>query len=731
MTISIWRYSHLTLAISSFFFILIASLTGIVLAFEPISKKLEPYSIENLDTISVSETIISLHKKYDEIISLEIDENDFIKTSVITKEGNNDTFYVDPITGNKLGKPSKKKPIYKFATNLHRSLFLKSTGRFIIGFVSLLLCLIAVSGLILIIKRQGGFLKLFSKVIKENFEQYYHIIIGRYTLIPIIIITVTGIYLSLDKFSLLPSQKINHSIDFEGQKKSTIISPENFLLFKNTKLSTVKSIEFPFSEDEEDYFLLKLQNKELVIHQYSGAILSTKSTTLTGFFLHWSLLLHTGKGSYIWASILLLSCLGILFFIYSGFIMTFTRKKNSIIPKNNIKKDTAEFVILVGSETGTTYSFANSLYKALLENKQKVFITSLNNYTTYKNCKYLIILTATYGEGEAPINAKTFLTKIKNDAINHTIKYAVVGFGSMAYPKFCEYAIEVNQTLQQQANYSPILPIYKINNQSFDAFKNWAIELGKKLELDLHLKQQVFKVNKQYKLAVTENTNINCDNTFLVHLQPSKKIKYTSGDLLSIRPKEDNIERLYSIGKVNQKILLSIKKHEFGICSNYLNTLNKNELVTASIKQNPSFHFPKKAKEIVLIANGTGIAPFLGMLHENHKQVKTHLFWGGRTEKSYKIYSKFIEDSIEKKQLHNLRIAYSQENTTKQYVQDIIAVNEEVIISVLKNKGCILICGSVAMMNATFKVIEKITVSKLHTPIDYFKKSNQIKTDCY
>lgn len=731
MTISIWRYSHLTLAISSFFFILIASLTGIILAFEPISKKLEPYTIENLNTISISETIISLNKEFNEIVSIEVDENDFVKASVVTKDGNNKTFYVDPTSGKKLGVPSKKKYIYKFATSLHRSLFLKSTGRFIIGFVSLLLCLIAISGLILIIKRQGGILKLFSKVIKENFEQYYHIIIGRFTLIPIIIITFTGIFLSLEKFSLLPSQKINHSINFENQKKTKKNSPENFTLFKNTKLSTIKSIEFPFSEDEEDYFLLKLHHKELVIHQYSGNILSASNNSLTHFFLKWSLALHTGKGSYIWAIILLLSCLGILFFMYSGFLMTFTRRKNSIHPKNKIKKDSAEYVILVGSETGSTYSFANSLYKALLKSEKTVFISSLNKYSTYKNCNYLIILTATYGEGEAPINAKTFLTKIQNTTLKRPIKYAVVGFGSMAYPKFCEYAIEVNQTLDQHSSYSPILPIYKINNQSFDAFKNWTIELGKKLQLDFQIKQQVFKTKKQHKFSVTENTSINNDNTFLVHLHPSKKIKYTSGDLLSIRPKEDNIERLYSIGKVNKKILLSIKKHEYGICSNYLNTLNKNDILTASIKQNPSFHFPKKAKEIVLIANGTGIAPFIGMLNENHKQIKTTLFWGGRTINSYKIYSKFIEEAINKKQLHNVHIAYSQENSTKQYVQDIVSINEEVIISTLKNKGSILICGSVAMMNATFKIIGKITETKLQTPFDFFKKTNQIKTDCY
>nr|BFF40369.1 hypothetical protein BACY1_21740 [Tenacibaculum mesophilum] len=214
MTTSIWRYSHLTLAISSFLFLLVASFTGIILAFEPISKQLSDYSISNTKEITLAQTISVLQKQYDEVISITIDENDFVSASVVTKEGKSDTFYVNPTTGEKLGDIEKKKPIFQFATSLHRSLFLKSTGRFIVGFISFLLCLIAITGLILITKRQGGFKKLFSKIVKENFEQYYHIIIGRYTLVPIIIITLTGVYLSLDRFSVLPIKKINHSYDF-------------------------------------------------------------------------------------------------------------------------------------------------------------------------------------------------------------------------------------------------------------------------------------------------------------------------------------------------------------------------------------------------------------------------------------------------------------------------------------------------------------------------------------
>lgn len=259
MTISIWRYSHLALAVSSFVFVLIASVTGIILAFEPISNQLQPYAVQNASKISIAETIEALQKEYDEIVLVKMNEHNFLSASIIDKNGKAATFYIHPKTGKKLGNLIEKAPIYKFATNLHRSLFLKSTGRFLVSFFSFLLLLITITGVVLITKRQGGITKLFSKVVNENFEQYYHVIIGRYTFIPIIIITLTGVFLSLEKFSLLPKEKVNHIIDFSTISSNKKVAITNFSVFRNTALSELKSIEFPFSKDEEDYFFFKTE----------------------------------------------------------------------------------------------------------------------------------------------------------------------------------------------------------------------------------------------------------------------------------------------------------------------------------------------------------------------------------------------------------------------------------------------------------------------------------------
>jgi sulfite reductase (NADPH) flavoprotein alpha-component len=720
MTISIWRYSHLTLAISSSLFIILAAITGIILAFEPISNQLKPYAIHDLETQSLSKTIVVLEQQYDEITYLKIDNNNFVKASVITNEGNSETFYINPFTGKKIGEIVEKKSLYKWSTNLHRSLFLKSTGRFLVGLFSLLLAIITITGSILIIKRQGGIKLFFSKIVKENFEQYYHIIIGRFTFIPIIIITVTGVYLSLEKFSLLPSSKISHNYNVTAKLNTTKSSPIDFALFNGIKLNQVKLVEFPFSEDEEDYFFLKTKKEEFIIHQYTGEIISNKNSSLVSILSNWSLLLHTGRGSIIWSIILMLSCFALLFFMYSGFSISHKRRQHNKLVKNKFHKDKADFVILVGSETGSTNLFANSLYKALLIANKTVYITDLNSYSKYNNLKHLIILTATYGDGEPPVNATNFLKKIKEDTFNNSIKYSIVGFGSLAYTQFCQFAIEIDIELQNHSNFSSLLPICKINNQSFADFKNWGLQLSAKTGIKLNLKQTVQKIKKQQTFTVVDKTNLNKDNTYLIRLKPTKKINFTSGDLLSIRPKEDNIERLYSIGKIEGDILLSIKKHEFGVCSNIILNLKKEEQLIAKVLPNKEFHFSRKKKETILIANGTGVAPFLGMT----KNTNTHLFFGLRTKASLNIYKPFLNEN------QNIHIAYSQENNNE-YVQDLIAKKEDLITSTLKNGGIIMICGSITMMNGVYASLGKITLKKLNKPLNVFEKRKQIKTDCY
>lgn len=72
-------------------------------------------------------------------------------------------------------------------------------------------------------------------------------------------------------------------------------------------------------------------------------------------------------------------------------------------------KEECEIIIMFGSETGTSYDFGMQLFHALSAVDKKVFLTELNQYTTFPKAEHIIILTSTYGEGESPQMQENFL----------------------------------------------------------------------------------------------------------------------------------------------------------------------------------------------------------------------------------------------------------------------------------------------------------------------------------
>ena len=157
--------------------------------------------------------------------------------------------------------------------------------------------------------------------------------------------------------------------------------------------------------------------------------------------------------------------------------------------------------------------------------------------------------------------------------------------------------------------------------------------------------------------------------------------------------------------------------------------MKQGSIFFGKVKKNKKFHFANQNKEVILIANCTGIAPFLGMLNENTNQIPTHLFWGGRKKSSFKLYKDFIEKAIRENKLSSISIDYYREINEKKYVQELIEQNPEIVIRVLSQNGVIMICGSLAMEADVKKILSSITMSRMNLELEKFK--NQIRTDCY
>lgn len=729
MTLSFWRYAHLALALFSSLFLILASTTGIILAVDAMQEKTLPYKIENFDTITLGETLPILKKQYAEITELSVDHNQFVTLQAIDDDGNDINAYINPKTGKQLGTPTKKSEFIQWVTGLHRSLFLHETGRFFVGVISFLLLLIAISGFALVLNRQRGIRNFFSKVVKEYFAQYYHVVLGRIALIPILIIALTGTYLSLERFNFFMGKENKQKVKTEIVKPS---KEKNTSVFATTHLSDVKKIEFPFTDDPEEYYIIQLNDREIEVNQVTGAVVTEKRSPMTVQLSDLSLDLHTGKTNGIWAFILALASINILFFIYSGFAITLKRRSSRI--KNKFKANESKFILLVGSENGSSLRFANAILKQLIGHGEKAFIAELNSYTVFPKAEHIILFSSTHGLGDAPSNGGKFVSLLKKYPQQQKINYSVVGFGSKAYPDFCEFAFEIDRQLATQTWTERLLDVQTVNDKSATEFVEWiklwsaktGIPLSTTPSLYNHVPKGLQKLMVLDKTLVSEH-----EQTFILTLRANVRARFSSGDLLAIYPANDTRERLYSIGNHSGNVQLVVKLHPHGLGSEFLNNLVPGNTIKARIINNKAFHFPKKVSKVAFISNGTGIAPFLGMIEQNKTKTETHLYAGFRMEtETVSGYKKFTAEMIQKQKLQSFHLALSRE-AEHFYVMDLIKRDADFFIDLLQQGGVIMICGSLAMQKDVEAILDKLCIERRIKSIADYKENGQLLTDCY
>lgn len=731
MTLSIWRYAHLALALISSLFLVMASVTGAILAIDAVQEKMPPYRVDNFDQITLAQTIPVLKKNFAEISEIDVDHNGFVRLKGFDEEGNEIDGYINPTTGEILGKPIEKSAFVTWNIALHRSLFLKETGRLIIGVISFLLLLIAISGLALVIQRQRGMKRFFTKVIREYFAQYYHVITGRIILIPVLIIALTGTYLSMARFQLFPEFKAEHKEIAIADEVPVQQNIANFSLFKTIKLTDVKKVEFPFADDPEEFYNLKLEDRELLVNQFTGKIESELKYPNTLLLETLSLDLHTGRTNIIWAIVLGIACLNILFFIYSGFAITLKRRATKI--KNKHKGKDAEFVLLAGTENGSTLRFANAIHEQLNAQGKVSYLGQLNQYEVYPNAKHLIVFTSTYGLGDPPTNGNKFLQLIDKFPQKHQINTSIVGFGSHAYPDFCEFAKQIDSKLQEQKWAVPLTELHTVDDKSANEFVAWIKVWSEKTSIDLATTPALYakKPKGLQKMMVLDRTEVNeSEQTFMLTIRVPARTKFTSGDLLAVYPADDNRERLYSVGRCNGNVQLVVKLHQPGLGSEYLNNLKVGEVFKGRMVTNASFHLPKN-KAVAMIGNGTGVAPFLGMIAQSTKNSNYLLYIGFRKETEViKMHKVFLDQQVEHKKLKTYQIAFSREQNHC-YVMDLIKKDANQLTELLKVGGVVMICGSLLMQQDVEKVLNEICTEINGHNLAFYKEKGQLLTDCY
>ena len=731
MTLSIWRFSHLFLALISAFFIMGAAVSGTILSLSSIQQKNLQNQYGDLNEISLSQFCDSLDVKFKEIYSIHMIKG-VAEVTALTNSGRAETLFVNPMNANMVIEPNKESRVFAIARMFHRSLMLKKTGRILVGISSLLLLFISVTGLILLCRRQGSFINIFRKISKENFYTYWHTQLSRFFLIPTILISLTGVYLSLERFEIIPTiEDTVHQLPEIDLDAVNSVKASEVEVFKEINLFELKSLTFPFSPfpEDGDHYQVQTAERDILVDQFTGRIISNYDFEFQHKLAVWSYAIHTGEGSVSWSVILCMTCCSLLFFIFSGVKITLNRRKHK--RGNSFKVTKSEYIILVGSENGNTMRYARSLYDLLIINRKTVFLDYLNNYKVQKHKHHLIIMTSTYGLGEPPANANRFLKKLKSSNDNHEFDFSVLGFGSRNYPDFCQFAIDVDEALSARNNARRQTEIGFVDRQSQADFDDWK-DLWCSHNKILKTQSIIKEVNgyEDFRVVQISNPEQHPKLTFRLKLKSKESISFVSGDLLAIKIETEGQERLYSVGRgSNNEIILYIKVHPFGVYSHYLSNLELNDRVNARIISNEKFHAPSKFRSLIMIANGTGIAPFIGMAMENDLKGKIHLFWGGNSEDDYGLYKKDLLELKNESKINSIRTIFSENKN--RYVQELISDHDTFIGKELKNGSTIMICGSLAMGRAVLDQLNTICKTQNLEELAYYQNKAQIKMDCY
>lgn len=694
------------------------------MALKPMVISFEP-AVQVLEDVTLGEVLTQAFSRNP---ALEIDRIKILASDVVMIKGRlgNQRFEkpIDVETGT-LIEPLKDHPVFDFVRSLHREFLLGKIGRKLSLISAIAMTLMTISGLFVVLRRLGGWREVFAKMQGSGFGKW-HAIFGRF-LLPLLFLTaLTGAYTGLVTFGSIPSGAGKRPFYPETPEELAIIAPYDLPNLQAQAMASLHEVLFPIPEDWFDVYALKTDAGYVFLDQYTGEILSQEPYSVWQIILDWVVFLHTGESAPVWAIILGIASLGIPLFIVTGLTISW-RRWDGRLP-NNVSPNKADIVILVGSENGTTFGFARHLHEKLTKAGRAVHLEAMNKVRAYPNAQHLIVLAATYGDGEAPQNASGFLKNLTNLPQSYT----VLAFGDRSFPNFCAFGQRVNETLAQTS--TPLLPIGIIDRKSAHTFSRWGDSLAQALALDFTL-EYTPPSPPLTRLKLIEKIEYGRDLTaqsVILKFDAAKGTlpKHKAGDLIGVHPTNGAPARLYSLASSDSDgcVEICVSHHHGGLCSTLLNTVPLGHELDAYFQKNPGFALPRKDQPVVMIGAGTGIAPFAGMIRNNTRR-EIDLFWGNRHPASDFYYEDDIETWLADGRLKGFYPAFSRiENGI--YVQERLKAEHDLLARHLNQNAVIMVCGGQNMASAVRVEIDALA-KKTGTSLAELRKRKRYLEDIY
>jgi len=257
--------------------------------------------------------------------------------------------------------------------------------------------------------------------------------------------------------------------------------------------------------------------------------------------------------------------------------------------------------------------------------------------------------------------------------------------------------------------------------------------------------------------------NILADSTAVLEFLPGRDIldllteqphKLSPDELISVLRK--NTPRMYSIASSQEAVdeevhvLVSVVRYNAfgrdkeGHCSSTLaDRLEVDDKVKIFVDKNTRFKLPKDPDTpIIMVGPGTGIAPFRAFMQHREvadKKGPSWLFFGDRNFTTDFLYQTEWQQYLKEGILTKADVAFSRDQTEKNYVQHRMLENGKELYEWLENGAHFYVCGDAQKMAkdvdmALMQIIQQQGGVTLEKAKDYVKKlhlADRYQADIY
>lgn len=635
----------------------------------------------------------------------------------------------------------------RWLKQLHRSLFLDTPGRAATGLTAVAMLVLCISGMLLLVKRVGGWRHLL-RPLHGNRSQRWHAAVARVAVAGLLLSSLTGIYMSAATFGLV-ADGMEAEPDFPATTAGGPAQPASSLAaLKAAPLADLRELVFPIPGDPAGVYTLRTMQGDAYVDQSTGARLSYRPHGALRESFELVYRLHTGEGLW-WLGLLLGLCaLAAPWLAITGAAVWWQRQRAKPRIADNASAQSADIVILVGSENNSTWSFARALHDALRANGRRVHTAPMNQFAArYRAASYLFLLTATYGDGDAPASASQFLARLERLPANPALRFAVLGFGDRQFPKFCGFAHAVDAAMESHG-WPRALELATIDRQSIQAFTRWSDSVGTLLGLTLkveprpvhpatfalRLTQRVdYGQHEQEPTAVLRFTAVAQPGRGLFGrlLRTHRLAPFEAGDLLGVIAPGSAMPRFYSLASGARDGLLEIcvRRQPGGLCSTYLHGLAAGDSIDAFIQPNPQFRPASGNAPVILVGAGTGIGPLAGFIRNNTGKHPMYLYWGGRDPASDFLYEPELRNYLADRRLTQLHTAFSRVKDGER-VHNRLADDADNLRRLIRNGGQVLVCGSSAMAANVRQALDEV-LAPIELDVEALRRNGRYREDVF